>query len=307
MTTRQIVDAIHEGLPIHRDTDAPDKKTAGAHFARMMSGYSVMESSPQFAVSDAEKEELRAITETATNIHDLIAQSREAMAKPLWIIAQQFLQAQKQYASDTYEQMKVMHWARFEYRRPDQAEATRAFLPHAPETEWHESAMHNAIFFGTNNTLFNIYALLCCIPKLVHQTTNQIVTPDEWSRIGESTLSLLSNYSSADEEVFEEGIVWALRDKDPRPWSGRALDWPGYDPWAFRINEQGEMHLHPQIIESTRQKVQEWLAEEGNEISEERTGCPGRAAFPLIHKRVMLAAKDSLFPYADKITFLPMK
>jgi hypothetical protein len=99
--------------------------------------------------------------------------------------------------------------------------------------------------------------------------------------------------------------VWALREKDARPWSGQTFDWPGYDPWAFQINEKGEMHLHPQIIDPTKQKVLEWL-EEGGEISEERMGCPGRAAFPLIHKRVMLASQESLFPYVEKIASLPM-
>ena len=55
MTTRQVVDAIHEGLPTAPLTEeqmaAPDKKSAGNHFAKYIDGLKSMEHHSSFPIT----------------------------------------------------------------------------------------------------------------------------------------------------------------------------------------------------------------------------------------------------------------
>ncbi len=310
MTSRQIIDAIHDGLPtdIQKRDGVADKQKTAERFARFMKIFSQIETDPHFAVTDAEIAQTKTIVHQANDVRSLLAQLRFCAMKPVWDLVEKTI-AQENITDPTlkteYDTLKAMHWSRIKDRRSNDSGEIQKRHASVPEKQHHSIALRNVLLFGINNTIYNVYALLCCTPTLYQQWTGTAISPGEWEHIGMSTLPLMNSYSSSNEDVFEAGISWALRQKNT--YSKPPMDWPGFDPWAFTLDKSMHMQLHPRIIGPARAKILESIKNDEIIIDEVRIGCPGRPIFGMLHSRVMAAASKVLFPYAEKVLSLPME
>lgn len=311
MTSRQIIDAIHDNLPtdIQHNNSVSDKEKTTERFARFVKVISHIETDPHFALNDAEIVQTKTIVHEANNIRTLLAQLRCCTTKPIWDLVKKFIDTEKDTTDSDlrsgHDEFKAMQWSRMRDRRPDEIEEIRSLHPITPEKQHHVIALRNVLLFGIHNTIYNVYALLCCTPTLYQRQNGITISPSEWEHIGMSTLPLMHTYASANEDVFEAGISWALRQKNTH--SKPPMDWPGFDPWAFTLDEGMHMQLHPRIVEPTRAKILDSIENDEIVIDEERVGCPGRPIFSMLHRRVMAAASKGLFPYAEKVLSLPME
>lgn len=318
-TNREVIELIHQGLPPVPNSrpDAPDKKEVGRAFGKMIGQFSDIEKDPLFQLSTEEIGDVQNIVEQARSIRSLIAGIRKFINKPLEQMALNFFreQVKKIYADEkmrlSFKTMIERHWGRYQTVRAPGALKIREENPDTTEEDLALIAYTEVVFGGIHNVLYHDIASLLCIPQVIQKTEKATVKEDRWKIIGNSTLPMLQEISHAQDHVFIGGISPAMRDKDATPIPEDAtnedlFDWPAFDPWAFRIDENN-IGLHPRIIRPTRKKLAHLIRRGEIESDGDRIGCAGLPTFSTIHKRVMMIADQAIFPHAEKVLSLPQE
>lgn len=313
MTTRQVVDAIHEGIPqsplTQKELAAPPKGRTGNELAHFFQGLHHIEQDPHFAITGETKESLREIIGNATSIRQLINDLRIVLNQPFHDI---IIKAMNQHIvadGQEYTSLIADHWGRLEVVTPGSNQNIQKTYPDIPE-KWHNVALAQIILGGIQNITHGDLAGILCVPELFKETTQRLVKPKTWNHIAHSTLPLLLDITSSEKDVFDYGIGYAMKHKNtkptPPPVTGLTnFNFPGYDVRALRLNEKLEICLHPRIIKSTQKRVRQRIEQGLARVTGDRHGCPGRPLFSLIHKRIMSAAPEVIFPHAEKILSLP--
>ncbi|UPA22304.1 hypothetical protein K8942_04610 [Candidatus Peribacteria bacterium] len=325
MTTRQVVDAIHEGLPLAKKSEeagTPLGKTEVADgFSFMMAPVNAAQNHWAYRLRQEEIDTMHRAMQQATSIRSLIADIRIAMKPSFDTALVYFLEVLEEETAkipilnEQYPHFKMQHWLRQNKTKPYAAEGIRKKYPDASEEELAKQSLTETMVGGIQNYSFNSLASIFTAPKLFEEQYDAVIEPTDWRLASESSLPMLKHIASSESDVFIDGISWAMLtgevtrpekipDSEPA-FSEDNFDWPAYDPWAFRLNGNMEMHLHERIIEPTRERLLGLIASGDSKVTGERTGCPVRLAFPFVHKRIMLAAEKVIFPYAEKILSLP--
>lgn len=316
MTTRQIVDAIHEGLPLSNasDGDTPSKGMVGEDLQGFIKRFSLIEKNPLFVPSPEEIDSIQAAVKAGTNIRTLIRQIRACMRPAFERITLDFIKDMYVAANETPEKKAAFraflknHWQRYQVMRDLGAADLRKENADSPEERLEDIAFVGVMVGGVENVAYHALASVCVTPAVHKEQTEKCIDPEGWHIAGQSSLDMMKQIASAESNVFMNGLIWAMRHKDAKPQDQSnpydPFDWPAYDPWAFRLNAEGKIGLHQRIIEPTRNELMNCIGD-GIKVTNDRQGCAARAAFPPVHKRVMLAVKDGILPFADHILSLP--
>lgn len=314
MTTRQIVEAIHEGLPTvplsPEEMAAPDKKMAGNHFAQFAKKMTKIEEHPNFSITPESKDVLHTIVQEAASIRQLINDLRISLNEPYHDMVMEMINRYIMAGSQGYNDFLAEHWERLKVAVPGTTESIEERYPEDSK-KWLNVALAQIILGGIENVTHGDVAGLLCVPQLYKQETDRLVRPKTWNHIGDSTLPLLLDITSSEKAVFDYGIAHAIKVPSIKPAKkikgATNFDWPGYNTKALQLNKRMEMTLHPDIIEPTRQHLIQLVQDGKIRITDDRGGCPDRPLFSMIHKRIMSVAPDILFPHAKHILSLPME
>ncbi|UPA22305.1 hypothetical protein K8942_04615 [Candidatus Peribacteria bacterium] len=315
MTTRQIVDAIHEGIPksalTMQELAAPPKGKTGNNLAHFFQGLHSIKEDPRFAITPEKKDALRAIVENATSIRQLIDDLRMTLNQPFHDMVVKVINQHITEDGQEFAFLAADHWGRLEVALPGSNQNLQKTYPDIPE-KWHTVALVQIILGGIQNVTHGDLAGILCVPELFKETKQEIVKPKTWEHIADSMLPLLLDITSSEQDVFDYGIGYAMKHKNTKPTAPLEtgltnFNFPGYDVRALRLNEELEICLHPRIIKSTQKRVRQKIEQGLARVTGDRHGCPGRPLFGLIHRRIMSMAPEVIFPHAEHILSLPME
>lgn len=309
MSNKQVIDAIHEGLPVgsavQHDGTVPNKVEFARDFAR---AFSAMEFPEELLrLNEREIRLMHAIVREASSIRGLVYELRLLMANPLLEFIKEKEDAGKDSETQEKHDLKRRLWERLQLVKPHFAQQVKDKNQGCDEKTLHLTAMHWAFLGGTYNGAYVMGAAMCIIPELYQREHNEAISPEAWKEIGASALPFSRELLTSQMEVFDHGIIQALTGKSTRPPAPASdgFDLPGLDATALLINDANELRLHPSIIEPTRARLIALLEGGHIHITGERVGCPARGIFKPIHARFMDGAEKALFPFAEHILSLP--
>lgn len=315
MNSRQIINAIHEGWPIEKDESpeaalVPDKRKFGSDFAKAFSHFDRIAEHSVFQRSQKETNALQHTVKTATSIKTLVNHLHTSTVTALRPLGSAYIRQLKKEMPEEYTMIMKQLWEREQNNHPGRMEDI-LIKDHPEETlaRHQELLLGGIVAGGIRNVAYHTWGLLCATPAVQQREMQTVVQPEEWSAIGESTLSLTQALSSSNLKIFDHGIQPALWAKQPpqkegkgqRPWSHLSP----FHPEMLTLHESS-IHLAENMIQKARQKLQRLMDTKKLTLTEKRAGCAGMDMFPVIHQHIMKDAENCLFPYADHITSLPL-
>jgi hypothetical protein len=308
MTNRQIVDAIHEGLPIMpltpEEEAAPDKKSAGNHFAKYVAKFQNLEHDPRFAVTPEELQLMETIVLRSHSIRKMINALRIHLSKPFKKMVFDVINPDIETNNPEYYALIEEHWKRYKVVLPGAEDELREIYAERPN-QLPDCAFVQIILGGIQNVCYSDCASLLAIPELYQQKKGSVISAT-------STLPFLLDISSSEKTVFDDGITQLMKHKNAMPTRKKKKGqtnffFPPFNTQYLQLNEQLELQLHPDIIEPTREQLRQLVEEDEIRITGDRGGCPGRPLFPMIHRRIMSVAPRAIFPHAEHILSLPLE
>lgn len=314
MTTRQIINAIHEGWPIEEtknSSDAPTKRDFSSNFGKYFGHFESISNHPKFKRTSRQKKRVRQKIENATSCEMLVNSLQTYTSKALQKFGSAYCNALKRDIPDDYEMLREQLWQRGILIGHPSIAYEQQRHPEYSLPEHQEIFMHGIVCGGIRNVAYHTWALLCAAPAVFQKEQEVVLSTEEWSEIGESTLPLTTALSSSNQEIFDNGIQYALWEpENPADFSlaeKRPYFYlPPFHPDALTLHGTS-MHLSERIIQPARRRLQTLIGAGKVTITEKRRGCAGMDMFPVVHRHIMKDAKEHLFSQAKRILSLPQK
>lgn len=165
--------------------------------------------------------------------------------------------------------------------------------------------------FGISNIAINSYSYFDVIPGVFYRTYGRDPEPKEQEEIAETTLNNIRNAATSHDHVFKALYV-AMRRQSIDIFKWKEGEKNVEFDFFLRPFHESDFELEgtnlvytSRFMECVRERVWKSFLDGEINISEPRVGCAGMKCFPVLFKRCLRLAHESMFLYPKLIRTLP--